>query len=203
MEDDENSPVDARAIFHTILERWWVILLCLLFTLGIGFLYILITPKTYKSTTVIQVEQAPTQLMTNIQDVTTEDLKEQEVLKTVENNLVAGELLINVIDRLNLKPENLKLKPRDPPYTKEEMADALAEEVTAKLTRGTRVIEVSALNTDPKLAQKISTAVVAEYVRQDMAQRIGVSGEANKFLLEQADTLKKRVSIAEDAAQSF
>jgi succinoglycan biosynthesis transport protein ExoP len=149
------------------------------------------------------VEQAPTQLMTNIQDVTTEDLKEQEVLKTVENNLVAGELLINVIDRLNLKPENLKLKPRDPPYTKEEMADALAEEVTAKLTRGTRVIEVSALNTDPKLAQKISTAVVAEYVRQDMAQRIGVSGEANKFLLEQADTLKKRVSIAEDAAQSF
>ena len=36
-----------------------------------------------------------------------------------------------------------------------------------------------------------------------MSQRIGVSGEANRFLLTQADTLKERVAIAEKAAQDF
>jgi capsular exopolysaccharide synthesis family protein len=200
---EESNSLDLHAVFQTLRERWWLILLCFIFTVGIGVFYIIITPKTYQSTTVIQVEQAPTQVMNNIQDVTTEDLKEQEVLKTIETNLTGAELLINVIDKLGLTPAQLGLKPRNPPYTKEELAATLGEQVTSKLTRGTRLIEVSALNTDPKLAQKISSAVVAEYIRADMAQRIGVSGEANRFLLEQSDTLKQRVAIAEKAAQDF
>ncbi len=199
----EQAEFDLEAILHIIRERWWLILLCFAFTIGVGVFYICITPKTYRSETVIQVEQAPTQVL-NIQDVTSEDLKEQEVLKTIEANLVGAELLINVIDRLQLTPEQLGLKPRpDKPYTKEEMAADLFEQVSAKLTRGTRLITVAADSTDPKRAQQISSAIVEEYIRADMAQRTGVSGEANRFLLEQADVLKQRVAIAEQAAQAF
>ena len=80
--------------------------------------------------------------------MTSEDLKEQEVLKTIEANLVGAELLINVIDRLKLTPEQLGLRPRpELPYTKEELAAKLYDQVGAKLTRGTRLISVTALNT--------------------------------------------------------
>jgi succinoglycan biosynthesis transport protein ExoP len=202
-ENDEQEGLDLSALYHTARENWWMVLLCFIFTIGTGIFYIIITPKSYMSDTIIQVEQAPTQVL-NIQDVTSEDLKEQEVLKTIEANLTGAALLVNVIDRLNLTTDQLGLKPRpDLPYTKEEMAAKLYELVSAKLTKGTRLIDVSALNTDPKLAQKISGALVEEYVRADMAQRTGVSGEANRFLLEQADVLKQRVGIAEQAAQAF
>jgi capsular exopolysaccharide synthesis family protein len=196
------SGFDLNAFYHIILERWWLVLLCFLFTMGLGTVYVLVTPKTYKSESVVEVEQGPSKVL-NIQDVTSEDLKQDEILKTIEARITSVDDLSNVIDRLSLTPAALGLTRKDPPYSKEELIVALNEAVTAKLQRGTRLITVSATNTDPKMAQAICAELVAEYIRSDAAERIGISGEANKFLLEQSDQLKQRVSIAEKAAQDF
>jgi succinoglycan biosynthesis transport protein ExoP len=200
---------DLNAIYRTMREKWWLVLLCLLFALGLGIFYIVRTPKTYQSEATVQVEQSPSKIL-DIQDVTQEDLKEQEVLKTIEARLTSIEDLSNVVERLKLTPAMIGMKPRTPPFTDEnpdynpeEIVAALADQVSAKLTRGTRLIVVTAANTDPKLAQKICTALIGEYIRSDMAERAGISGEANRFLLEQADMLKQRVAIAEQAAQDF
>jgi succinoglycan biosynthesis transport protein ExoP len=200
---DEEESLDFAALYHTMLEKWWLIVLCFIFTIGMGVFYIAITPKQYMGETVVQVQQAPSQVL-NVEDVTSEDLKEDAILKTIETNFTGAALLVNVIDRLKLTPEQLNMKPRPQrPYNKEEMAAALYDEVSAKLTKGTRLITIDAYSTDPKRAMEISSALVEEYLRAEMAQRTGVSGEANRFLLEQADVLKQRVAIAEQAAQAF
>jgi uncharacterized protein involved in exopolysaccharide biosynthesis len=75
--------VDFQKLIIAFLERKWVILGCLGGTLFLGLIYILITPKTYSATTVVQVLQEESKYV-NIEDVNTEDLEQVEVLKTIE-----------------------------------------------------------------------------------------------------------------------
>ena len=202
--EENDSAVDLSGLFHTIRRKWWMILGSILATVGLGTIYILRTPKTFESETIVQVEQSSTKVMNNIQDLNAEDLKTQEVVKTIEQNMVGSQVLVNVIDRLHLTPEMIGLKTNSgEPVSQPMMMAALQEQVDAKLQRGTRLISVTALNVDPVLAQKIASALVTEYIRTDAAQKLGVAGEANQFLLEEAARLKTALSQAEEAAQAF
>ena len=200
--EEEDESFDLGHLLRTLRRKWWLVPACLLFTMGLGVFYVTVTPKTYRSEEVVQVEQSETKLL-NIEDLKAEDLKQDQILKTFEQNLLSGEVLGRVIDRLKLTPADLGLKPRDTEYLPQEMVEALNKQVSSKLERGTRLIDVSADSTDPKTAQVIATTIVSEYVQNDLAQRSGVSGEANRFLLIQADELKKRVETAEQAAQAY
>lgn len=208
--EDEDSGLDLGNVMHTLRRKWWLLPLCLLCTVGLGVLYIMVTPKTFRSDEIVQVEQSQTKLL-NIQELQAEDLKEDEILKTIEQNLLSGEVLDRVIKKLNLTPASLGVKPKEgatPEQIKEDtlpqaMIELLGKKVLTKLQRGTRLITVSADSTDPKLAQAIASTLVDEYIENDAAQRMGVSGEANRFLLTQAEELKKRVAIAEQAAQEY
>ncbi|MEO7933351.1 MAG: polysaccharide biosynthesis tyrosine autokinase [Chthoniobacterales bacterium] len=202
--NDDSSAIDLSGLLHTLRRKWWMILGSVLITVGLGCLYIIRTPKTYESATIVQIEQSSTKVMNNIQDLNAEDLKTQEVLKTIEQNLVGTQVLINLIDRLKLTPEQIGMKPQaDEPISQPEFLGALQNAVNAKLVRGTRLITVTAQNTDPLLAQKMADALVAEYIRTDAAQKLGVAGEANSFLLEESGRLKQALTEAEEAAQNF
>ncbi len=110
-----------------------------------------------------------------------------------------------MIQSLKLTDDDLGLKPKPdgPAYTDGERVDALNNNVSVKLVRGTRLINITASNRSPALAQQISGEILKEYTRINIAQRAGLSGEANKFLLEESDRLKSQVQIAEQEAQAF
>lgn len=202
--DSESGEIDFHKLFYSLLERKWVMLGCLAAMLFLGVVYIVITPKTYSATTSVQVEQEESKFV-NIEDINTEDLKQAEILKTIETNLTSSSLLLGVIDTLKLTPVQLGLKPKrdGTAYTDIELVGALDRNVSAKLVRGTRLINITASNTSPALAQTIANEIVKEYARIITADRVGLSGEANKFLLEESDILKHQVQIAEGEAQEF
>ncbi len=200
----EPAEMDFEKLLNAFLERKWIILGCLAATLLLGILYILITPNTYSATTVVQVEQEESKFV-KIEDISTEDLKQTEILKTIETNFTSSPLLLGVIERLNLTPAILGMKPKTDgsEITDGEKVEALSNQVNVKLVRGTRLINVTASNPSPSLAQKMADEMVKEYVRITTAQRAGLSGEANKFLLEESDVLKNQVRMAEEDAQAF
>ena len=94
------SGLDFRRLWHSLVERIWIVALCVLagFFLALG--YLARTPKLYQGHTVLEVEfQEPTL-------VTTEDstarmrstfLASQEALRTIEQNLTNQTLLARVI----------------------------------------------------------------------------------------------------------
>ncbi len=203
-DNESESAIDLGALFHTIRRKWWMILASCLLTVGLGTIYILRTPKTYQSETIVQVEQSSTKVMNNIQDLNAEDLKTQEVLKTIEQNMVGSQVLINLIDRLKITPEQLGMTPAPGVVVPQPvMLATLQDSVGAKLTRGTRLISVTAQSTNPNLAQKMANGLVSEYIRTDAAQKLGVAGEANQYLLEESTRLKNALTEAEEAAQKF
>src|SRR5215472_19194337 len=91
---------DIRRFWHSLVERIWIVAICVLagFFLALG--YLARTPKLYQGHTVLEVEfQEPSV-------ITTEDptsrmrsmfLASQEALRTIEQNLVNQTLLARVI----------------------------------------------------------------------------------------------------------
>ncbi len=202
-EDASESAFDLLALYHSFLERKWIIIGCLGATLLLGLLYIFKTPKTYEAITVVQVEQSEDKVVL-IQDVQTQDLKTTEILNTIQTNLVSPPVLAGVIDALKLDAKTLGLSPRsDPPYSQPELITQLTGQIKAVVQRGTRLIQISTENTDPALAKKEAEEVVKQYIRIDMSQRAGVTGAATTFLAAEATRLKVSLEAAEREVQAF
>ena len=195
--------VDFFGLWHAFRQRLWIIGLCLLVTCGVGLLYVAQTPTTYEAVTVIQIEGMERKVV-NIQDVANEDLKSTEHLKTIEQNLSNQVVLQAVIEALKVTPGQLNLKPRpDQPYTMAHMMRALTEQTTVKLQRGTRLINVIVENSDPALAQALSTGMVKQFIRAYLEQRLNISADASTVLIEARDRLLQRVAESEAAVQTY
>ena len=91
---------DIRRFWHSLVERVWIVAICVLAGLFLALGYLARTPKLYEGHTVLEVEfQEPTFLPTD--DSTTRMrsmfLASQEALRTIEQNLTNQTLLSRVV----------------------------------------------------------------------------------------------------------
>src|SRR3954453_4363264 len=89
-----------RAFWHSLLERLWIVVLCVLAGLFIALGYLARTPKTYSSHAVMEVDfQEPTIAATedNPMRMRSMFLASQEALRTIEQNLANRQMLARVI----------------------------------------------------------------------------------------------------------
>lgn len=200
--EQADEPIDFRAIYYNLREKARLLALCagLGALLGIG--YVVVKPTKYAAETIVQVEQAPPRVI-NIQEITTEDLASDELLKTIEQGLTSPALLSRVIRESKLDGAALGLAQRPEPYSENELIRALDRSVAAKLIRGTRLIRVVAENKRPDLAQKISMAIVENYKRMNTEQRLGGINEANGVLGLEAARLKAKLRQSEQDLQAY
>ena len=194
--------IDIRAIYYNLREKVWIIAACAVFGALLGSVYVVMKPTKYAAETIVQVEQAPSKVI-NIQEVNSQDLGSDELLKTIEQGLSSPALLSRVIRERKLDGPALGLAKRSRPYSENELIRALDRLVTAKLKRGTRLIGVIAENRRPGLAQEISMAVVEEYKRMNTEQRLGGISEANSVLAIEAARLKAKLQQSEQALQDY
>ena len=205
----ENRPppleIDLRSILHVFRRNLWLILLCLLLAVGAGVAYYLRAPKLFVSEMVVQVESGSPNVL-KIADVSPEALETIETLNTIEKTLAGRGLIARVLadPGLGLTPAQLGLPPRPAkPYSQNELTEALKGAVTANVVRGTRLINVTVQNESPDLAQKIATALIETYRRWIDTGRGDLVGEANRFLIEEADRLKTKLRESEQHLQDY
>jgi len=89
-----------RAFWHSLLERLWIVVLCVLAGLFIAVAYLARTPKVYQSHSVLEVDfQEPTIAATedNPMRMRSMFLASQEALRTIEQNLTNRQMLARVI----------------------------------------------------------------------------------------------------------
>lgn len=91
---------DFRRLWHSLVERVWIVAICVLAGLFLALGYLARTPKLYEGHTVLEVEfQEPSFLPTD--DSTTRMrsmfLASQEALRTIEQNLTNQTLLSRVV----------------------------------------------------------------------------------------------------------
>jgi succinoglycan biosynthesis transport protein ExoP len=89
-----------RQYWHSLIERMWIVILCVLAGLFIALGYLSRTPKTYQSHGVLEVDfQEPTIAATedNPMRLRSMFLASQEALRTIEQNLTNRQMLARVI----------------------------------------------------------------------------------------------------------
>src|SRR3954467_1973025 len=89
-----------RATWHSLVERLWIVVLCVLAGLFVALGYLARTPKTYQSHSVLEVDfQEPTVASTedNPMRMRSMFLASQEALRTIEQNLTNRQMLARVI----------------------------------------------------------------------------------------------------------
>src|SRR3954468_5102132 len=89
-----------RAFWHSLLERLWIVVLCVLAGLFIAVAYLARPPKVYQSHSVLEVDfQEPTIAATedNPMRMRSMFLASQEALRTIEQNLTNRQMLARVI----------------------------------------------------------------------------------------------------------
>lgn len=195
---------DGAYLFHLLLSKARVIILFITLSLCAAIAYIWWAPKIYSSRAVIEVEQE-TPRVTNMQDISPEDFKPPEVLKTVEQALLSETLLLRIVkaNGLDKDPSFAPPKPDGSAYLDSELVALFKSKVDVKLRRGTRLVDVMIEDPDPKRAQRLTESMVKEFVEQSFQQQLGVSETVNDYLREEAARLKVKLQSAEQAVQKY
>src|SRR5437588_2341107 len=98
-----------RQFWHALLERIWIVALCLLAGLFVALGYLGRTPKTYQSHAVLEVDfQEPTFVAgeDSAMRMRSMFLASQEALRTIEQNLTNRQMLARVIRAEGLADDN-------------------------------------------------------------------------------------------------
>ncbi len=193
---------DLRRVWHALIERAWIIPLCLVITLALGFAYLRRAPILYSATTTLQVQQDQAPLF-KLENMRYEDLQALDFLQTVAQSIKTRPLLERVVESNNLAADKSFLSITNKPATGEDLLEALDDFTTVKLRRGTRLIDVTVKHTNPELTARLANSLVNEFI-SDNAEQHATTGEfANKALEKQAKTLKDKLEKSEKELQRY
>jgi len=204
--EKDPSDLSIADIYHALLSRLWVIVICFLTIMLLAIGYINVATPLYESTTTVQVETREAHLYSSSTDQQDQDLRGAEILNTIVQNLERQSLYERVISRPDIGQDKQFLPEpveEGQHLTLQQEAMMLSRYIKVTLRKNTRLIDVTVLHPVPAMAQKISAAIVDEYLKETSSEQVGTSEQAGSFLLQQLDGVKASLQKAEDSLQLY
>src|SRR5215210_4562002 len=99
--EGSSESFEAKEIFYSVLERRWLLIICLLLGVGAGFLYMLFRPETYQSHTALLIERQPTVIKID-QPKAEGDPEDAVVFKTIEQTMQSRVMFQRVVKAAKL-----------------------------------------------------------------------------------------------------
>ncbi|HEV2804412.1 MAG TPA: GNVR domain-containing protein [Chthoniobacterales bacterium] len=225
---EQRNRADFRHLWHTVLEKLWILILCTIAGLFLALGYLARTPKLYQGHIVLEVDiSEPTVVRSDDMSsrMRSAFLASQDALRTIEQNLTNRALMARVIRSESLADDDgralLGLTKGAAPRAKKESAantgatetaltqteqalgGALSQMVKPVVRRGTRLIDLFVLNQDPALAQRLAEAVGREYIRSSIERRANFAEDTLRYLLEEEERLKRNLAKSEAAVAEY
>lgn len=207
---ENTEPFDWRHYLHIVLERWWLVCLCLL--LGAIFSVFMISrEKTlYGARSVLFIEQKKEQILNQrLQTVRDDEIRSIDMINTIVETLNSYPMAMRVAKRLELDKDAAFVKAsawdkeKDGDLTVTAAAGVLGGMVKSSYRELTRLIDIVARSTDPELSTKLANGYADEYLRMLLEQTTDATKAASQFLVEEAERLGNKMRLAEEAMQSF
>ena len=122
--------IEFRRIYLLLVSRLWIIAFALAVFLGLAMWFIMRSPATFEARAVVQVEQKPQKIIV-MEDVTSEDFKSAEILKTVEQSFTSRSLFLRVIQSEKLAGDLIFTPPRSDghAWTESQLIDVFHTEI--------------------------------------------------------------------------
>jgi capsular exopolysaccharide synthesis family protein len=207
MTDSPSSTFDFAHFYHLLLSKAWVIVLVIILSLTAAVAYLIWVPKIYESKAVIAVEQESPKV-NNVQDFNADsaaDINSPDFLKTIEQARLSQTLLLRIVKANGLDKDPIFAPPKKDgtAYLDSELVGRFQSKVKVALRRGTRLVDVTVEDIDPKRAQQLAGSMVKEFIDQSFDQNVGLSETTTDYLREEANRLEVKLQSAEQAVQKF
>jgi succinoglycan biosynthesis transport protein ExoP len=197
--------IDWREYFHAVVDRLWIVILSVVIS-GIYAGYSLSKIETsYRARAVLFIEQEQAKVI-DAEQVRDEAIRSIDMINTVVDLLRSYPFAQRVAARLKLDQDPRFLSAAGIPAkdaTPDRVAAALSGMASSVYRTNTRLIDLMITSSDPNLSVKLANAYANEYIRYVFERRSEASKSATQFLLEEADRLRKKMRVSEEAMQSF
>ncbi len=202
-----SDAIDWREYFHAVVDRFWIVVLCIILG-GIYAAHTLSSVETkYRARAVLFIEQDKSRILASgMEQVRDEQIRSIDMINTVVDLLRSYPFAQRVSNRLKLEQDprflsTMGIAVKD--ATPDRASGALAGMVASVFRTNTRLIDLMITSPDPNLSVKLANAYCDEYIRYVFEKRSEASKSATQFLLEEADRLRKKMRVSEEAMQSF
>lgn len=208
---ERGEPLDWRHYLHIVLEKWWIVCLCLLLGGVLSAFLISREQVLYAARSVLIIEQQRDQVLDGrVQTVRDDQIRSIDMINTVVETLNSYPMAERVAKRLELADDPVFRRAVD--WDAEERGELTAASaagylpgrmVTAAYREMTRLIDILAKTVDPTLSTRLANGYADEYLRMMLEQSTEATRAASEFLMEEAERLGAKMRIAEEAMQSF
>ncbi len=186
-------------VLRELRARPWTVGLIMAVALGLGVWWGAGARKLYVSQATLLVEGEGQRVVSGAEVAAVSE----EVLKTLEQSLVNPALALRVVERAGgVGDPGFSVDARGP-VSVQGLADGLQGRMNARVRRGTSMIDVRVGDERPAMARKLAGLWVEQFLESSAEGRVEVSRKAYEFLHEEAGRLKRSLTQAEEALQSY
>lgn len=172
------------------LRYSWVAVLIVALTMGLAWIRVDKEPNVYGSTAVLEVIVNDPQVL-NIPGYQSDRINSLDAVYTVVESLTSNDVMLRVADAIKRTDQWAAGAPsgKVPPEKEASLAQSVRNQIRVNLKRGTRLIEVSAEDGDPKMAQQLAEQTIMQYLKLHDYD----TGEDSKVVLESLEKQRKEL----------
>lgn len=202
-EHGRNLPqIDIDDLVRILLKWKWLILAAICAGAGLAVVITMMSPRIYRSTTTIEINTTPVEIMGNTRSVQPKMRSEDQFLQTQYGLLKSRSLAERVQRTLTLGD--------DPGFVKASPARARTQarrdlNATFKLeanldvrpVRGSNLVTLGYTDVDPARATRIANAFATGFIASTAEQRYGATAYARQFLETRLNATRERLETSE------
>jgi len=198
-----------------VAARWRLVAIATGLILGYSLLQYAITPKEYRSTTLIQIERRVSVPLKAVQDSWLDNWFNMEYYPTQYRLLTSRGLAERVVLNLGLQDDPLfnpgaatraagtTVTPADDDAAIGGLAQGLLGGLEVNPLRNTQLVEISYRSRSPELAAKVANGFADAYIDWGIENRTRLAGKASTFFGAQIETLKQEIQDKENQLQAY
>jgi capsular exopolysaccharide synthesis family protein len=202
-EPAETQQVSLADLVPAIQRSFWIIAGGVFVTVLLAMLYIAVTPSSYGATAQLLIGSGkqPYLLQDNVVDLTIDNAQVESQVEVLRSERVAND----VVSALDLERDpDFRSSSASTDYERHRIALArFRDGLSTRRVGQSYVIEVSYRSTDPDKAARITNAITAAYIRDQISAKTDVAQQASQWMQERVIELSAKLNTAAAAVQKF
>jgi capsular exopolysaccharide synthesis family protein len=199
--DSAGSKIDVRAYWRTIRKRWPFVVLSMIVSTAIAFVYTYRQPKIYEATCQVIIETMAPQVLPGSKDVvelgTGTYWANKEFYETQYRIIQSTNVGQRTAEKLGLQYDPDYAGVVGPTHDLAALGRVLAGQLTVKPLKDSRLALITATDRKPQRAALIANTVADTYIEYNLDYKLEGARSAMAWLAEQESDLKHQLEDSE------